>query len=278
MSRTRNDPPPVLELSGERTPVRDLVADLVRRRALVAMLARQDFAARYRSAALGLTWTVALPLLQGAVLAVVFTRIVRVRTDEPYIAFVLVGIATWAYVNGSVASASTAVVDGGSLATKIYFPRLVLPAVAPTANLVGYGISMLIGVAVAVAQTGAVHPHLLLLPVAMALAYALVLVVSAGAALLHVYSRDVRYVVTAVLMVAFYATPVIYPLQLAGGLTPYVLANPATGVVQLTRWCVFGQADHVGAGLLWTLGWVVVLTALVLRSYGRHERTACDRL
>ena len=242
------------------------------------MLARQDFAARYRSAVLGLAWTVALPLLQGIVLAVVFTRVVKVQTDVPYVGFVLVGIATWAYVNGSVSTASTAVVDGGALATKVYFPRLVLPAIAPTANLVGYAISMLVGLVVAVVQTREVHPQLLLLPVAMALAYALVLVVSALAALLHVSFRDVRYLVTALLLVAFYATPVIYPLELAGALEPVVLANPVTGVVQMTRWCVFGEAEALGTGLLWTLGWTVLLGALVLRSYGRHERTACDRL
>jgi lipopolysaccharide transport system permease protein len=269
---------PVLELSGERTPVRSLVADLVRGRHLVAMLARQDFAARYRSASLGLLWTVALPLLQGAVLAVVFTRVVKVQTDEPYVAFVLVGMAVWAFLNGSLQSASTAVVDGGAIATKIYFPRLVLPAVAPTANLVGFVISTAVGVVVAVVQTGRADARLMLLPAAMALAYLLVLVVGALAALLHVYFRDVRYVVTAVLLVAFYATPVIYPLELAGDLEPYVLANPATGCVQLVRWCVFGSADSLGPALAWTVGWLAVLTVLVLRAYGRHERIACDRL
>lgn len=258
--------------------MRALLADLVQRRALVVMLARQDFAARYRSAVLGLTWTVALPLLQGVVLAVVFTRVVRVETDVPYVGFVLVGIATWAYANASVATGSTSIVDGGALATKIYFPRLVLPAVAATANLVGYAISMAVGVVVALVQVREVHPHLLLLPVAMALAYLLVVAFSALAGLLHVYYRDVRYVVTAVLLVAFYATPVIYPLELAGGLEPLVLANPMTGVVQLTRWCVFGEAESLGAGLLWSVGWLVALTLVVLRAYSRHERTACDRL
>lgn len=258
--------------------MRVLVSDLVRARSLVAMLARQDFAARYRSAVLGLAWTVALPLLQGIVLAIVFTRIVKVQTDQPYVAFVLVGIASWAYLNGSISAASTSIVDGGSLATKLYFPRLVLPAIAPTSNLAGYAISMVVGVVVAVAQTGRVPPQLLLLPAAMVLAYLLAIAVSACAALLHVFFRDMRYLVTAVLLVAFYGTPVIYPLELAGQLAPFVLANPATGVVQLTRWCVFGDADSLGVALAWTLGWTALLTAVALRAYGRHERTACDRL
>ncbi len=82
----------VLELSGESTPVSDLLRGVARSWRLLPMLAKQDYVARYRSAALGLLWSVFLPLLQGAVLAVVFTHVVRVRTDTPsYAVFVLAG-------------------------------------------------------------------------------------------------------------------------------------------------------------------------------------------
>ncbi len=242
------------------------------------MLARQDFAARYRSAVLGLAWTVALPLLQGAVLALVFTLVVHVPTRGPYAAFVLVGMATWGYLNGSLTTAATAVVDGGAIATKVYFPRLFLPAVAPTSNLVGYALSMTVAVGVALAQTGRLHWQLAALPLAMALAFVLTVAASAAAALAHVFFRDVRYLVTALLLVAFYATPVIYPLSIAHGLRPYVLANPATGLVELTRWCVLGRADDLCIALSATVAWTVVLVAAALIAYGRHERTACDRL
>lgn len=267
----------VLELDGRPTPVRVLLGDLVRARGLLVMLARQDFAARYRSAVLGLGWTVLLPLLQGAVLALVFTHVVRVRTTEPYAGFVLVGMATWGYVNAALSAASTSIVDGGALATKVYFPRLVLPSVAPTSGLVGFALSLLIAVVISIALS-APHWQLVLLPVAMALAFVLVTALSAVTALLHVWFRDVRYLVTALLLIAFYATPVIYPLALAHGLRPFVIANPATGLVQLTRWCVFGRADSLGPSVAVTLAWTVVLLLLAVWSYARHERTACDRL
>lgn len=269
---------PVLELDGRPTPVGVLVGDVVRARGLLAMLAKQDYTARYRSAVLGLAWTVFLPLLQGAVLALVFTRVVRVHTPEPYAGFVLVGMASWAYLNGSLSAASTSIVDGGALATKIYFPRLLLPAIPPTSGLVGYAISMAVAVAIGVLQAGAIHPELVLLPAAMALGFLLITLLSALAALLHVFFRDVRYIVSALLLVAFYATPVIYPLELTKGLRPFVIANPATGVIELCRWCVFGRADSLVASVLVTLGWVVVLGFATLLSYSRLERTACDRL
>jgi ABC-type polysaccharide/polyol phosphate export permease len=268
----------VLELDGRPTPVRVLLRDLLGARGLLLMLARQDFAARYRSAVLGLAWTVFLPLLQGAVLALVFTHVVKVRTDVPYAGFVLVGMATWGYLNGALSAASTSIVDGGALATKVYFPRLVLPSVAPTSGLVGYALSLVVAVAVSLAQAREAHWQLVLLPAAMLLAFAFITSLSAVTALLHVWFRDVRYVVTALLLVAFYATPVIYPLSLAGDLEPFVLANPATGVVQLTRWCVFGRADSVGVAVAVTAAWTAVLLVATVVSFARHERTACDRL
>ncbi len=255
-----------------------MVIDLVRHRGLVLMLARQDFAARYRSAVLGLSWTVALPMLQGTVIALVLGRVARIHTAEPYAAFVLVGMAAWGYLNGSLATASTSVVDGGQLATKVYFPRLVLPSVAPTSNLVGYLLSTAVALVVAIVQTGEVHWQLVLLPVAMALAYLLIVSLSALAALAHVWFRDVRYLVTAALLIAFYATPVIYPLPLAAGLRPYVLANPATGVVELSRWCIFGRADSLAAAVASTVAWTVFLAAATVAAYARYDRTACDRL
>ena len=174
---------------------------LVAARGLLVMLARQDFAARYRSAVLGLAWTVFLPLLQGAVLALVFTKVVQVPTTEHYAGFVLVGMATWGYLNGALSAASTSIVDGGALATKVYFPRLVLPSVAPTSGLdrlravdAGRGRSR-----PRPSRRGALAAAAAA-RVAMALAFLFVTALSAVTALLHVWFRDVRYVVTALLL------------------------------------------------------------------------------
>jgi ABC-type polysaccharide/polyol phosphate export permease len=95
----------------------------------------------------------------------------------------------------------------------------------------------------------------------------------------------VRYIVQAGLLILFYATPIIYFLEGTGSvralpdsLLPFVLANPATGVVQLVRLALTGEASYVGTAVLVTCGWVVVLGVLVCAVYSRLERVACDRL
>lgn len=267
-----------LVLTGEATPVPQLLRGLARHWRLLPMLARQDFRARYRSASLGLLWSVALPLLQGVVLAAVFTRFVRIQTDVPYPVFVLAGITTWSYLSASLTTASGAIVDTGGLASRIYFPRLLLPAIAPAANAVGFAIALGVVIVLLPFFDVALQPRLLLLPFAIALAALLVYACGALGALLHVYFRDTRYVVTAAVLILFYATPVIYPLELAGGLAPLLAVNPFTGVVQLVRWCLLGRSDGLALPLLGTAGWLVVLLAVTALAYRRHERVAVDRL
>lgn len=269
---------PVLELTGESTPLPTLLGGLVRGWRLLPMLARQDFHSRYRSASLGLVWSVILPLLQGAVLAIVFTHVVKVHTALNYPVFVILGMNLWAYFNASFQTGSTAIVDGGGIAGKVYFPRLLLAAVPTGSNFVGFAISMAVVLGLMGALSVPFHPTLLALPAAMLLVALLAVLCSEIAALLHVYFRDVRYTVTALLLVLFYATPVIYPLSFTKGLAPIVEANPLTGIVQLARWSVFSSVGALGVPLAATAAWIVGLTLVTLLAFARYERIACDRL
>lgn len=272
--------PTVLELTGETTPVRTLVGDLWRHRDLLPMLAAKDFHARYRSASLGVLWSVFLPLLQGAVFAIVFTRVVRVplAPGMSYPVFVISGMVLWSYFTQSLTAGSTAIVDGGAIAGKVYFPRSILPAVPAVANAVSFAISAAMLLGLMVVFDVPFRPTLLLFPVAMVLTAALAALLASLLTLLHVYFRDVRYAVQAALLVAMYASPVIYPLNEAKGLQPILLANPVTGVLQLARFALFGDADRLGVAVTISACWLVSLTIAALFAYRRHERIAVDRL
>lgn len=276
---TQSRPRRVLDLAGERTTVRRLLANLARDFHLLPMLARQHYRAQYRSASLGLLWSVFLPLVQGAVLAVVFTRVVRIETDQPYGVFVIAGMTTWAYLNQSLSVASTSIVDTKDLAGRIYFSRMLLPAIAPSANLPGLGVSMGVVAVLAVVSDVALTWRLLLLPVAMVLCMLLVVAMAEILAIGHVYFRDLRYIVSAALLILFYATPVFYPLELVPGmLRPIVEANPLTGVVQFLRWTFLPNLEGVWRPLAISCGWLVVLVVVGFLLYRRHERIAADRM
>ena len=285
MSLTSSTSPEVLDLAGERTPVRVLLTDLWRAGDLLGMLARQDYRSRYRSASLGLAWSVFLPLLQGLVIAVVFSQLIGGGAASVYVPYVVVGVMTFGYLSQSISAASTSIVDSADIAGRIYFPRLLLPAIAPTANLPALLISLGIAEAVVLLAGGGVHPTLPLVLAAVALAWLFAVLAGALLTMLHVYSRDVRYIVQAVLMALFYATPILYFLEpqdgiraLPDSIIPWILANPLSGVVQLVRLALTGEAAHVGTAVAVTCGWVAAMLLVVPLVYARLERVACDRL
>lgn len=282
---TSDAPTAVLDLSGERTPVRPLLADLFRHRGLLRLLALQDFRGRYRSASLGLAWSVMLPVLQGVVIGFVFSHIIGGGRTGSYAPYVIVGTTAWSYMQQSLTAASSSIVDNGQIAGRIYFPRLTLPAVPPTANLPGLLISLCVAEAITLIVGQGIHLSLLLVPAVVVLAWMLVTSLGALATMAHVYSRDVRYIVQAGMLVLFYATPIIYRLDSQGGIKalpsairPFVIANPFSGVIELARYAVLGEADALVPTVTATICWTVVLTLAAIVVFSRFERVACDRL
>lgn len=270
---------PGFELTGESTPVGELVRDIWASRQLVRMLARKDFFVKYRRASFGLLWAVLLPLFQAAVLSYVFSKVVRVETDVPYAVFVFPAYAAWSYFAQTLIPASTAIVDNSTLSNKIYFPRAVLPLTNILASLYGFAFTV-IAVLLVCAGFG-VNPGwriLLLLPATVllvALTASLSLVLSA----LHVYFRDVRFLLQAAMSVWLFVTPVLYPLERAPGGSQAVLrANPMTGIAQLFRASVTGEETGIGPSVLITVAWVVVAATAAALVHRRYNRVFSDLL
>lgn len=266
-------------LSGPVTPIPELVASVWESRQLLAILARKDFYVRYRRASLGLLWAVGLPLFQALVLALVFSRVIRIHTGTSLAVFVLAGMVGWTYFSNTLSAASTAIVDGSGISTRIYFPRVLLPLVSVVANLYGYAITLVILLVLCpVLGVGLGAGVLWLLP-----ATALVVVLAAGAGLvasaLHVYFRDIRYIITAAVIGWFYLTPVFYPLRLAHGFVhAVVVANPVTGVVELLRAATAGVDPRWGWTVVVSVAWSVVLVAIGAGLHRRYNRLFTDLL
>ena len=132
----------VLSIGPDPEAWRPWLADLRAHVPVLGMLARKDFQTRYKRASLGVLWVVALPVLQAVVLAVVFSRVGRFQVVGSYTTFVMGGIFAWAYLSGTVQAATTAIVDGASLADKVWFPRAILVLVPVLANGVGLLVSL----------------------------------------------------------------------------------------------------------------------------------------
>jgi ABC-type polysaccharide/polyol phosphate export permease len=268
------------ELRGETTPLPRLLRDAWRARFILRAISRRDFFTRYRRPSLGVIWSVVAPIVQASILAVVFTKIVRVQTSIPYMVFVLSGVVAWTFFSATLSSAVRAITGGSGIASKVYFPRCILPLTNVGTNLYGYVPSVVVLVVAAAAYRIHITPRwLMLIPATVVM----VLLTSAFAlvfAALQVYFRDIAFILGVIIQGWFYGSGVFFPIERVpeGTLRDLVVANPATGMVEMFRVAFMGFRPWSLTSLWWTLGWTAALFVFAAVLYRRYDRIFVDLL
>src|SRR5512143_871153 len=208
---------------------------LVRYRALVQSLVSRELKARYRGSVLGFLWSFVNPLLVLLTYTLVFTVILPNRQPDiqPYFLFLFCGILPWTWFQASLAESSGVIIASGNLIKKVLFPAEVLPTVCVLTNLVHF----LLGLPILLAFLAYEH-RLGWLALALPLPMLVQLVLSLGLALflpaLAVHFRDILSILTHVLHLWFFATPIIYSyaaLPETSLLRRVLRLNPMTHVV-----------------------------------------------
>jgi len=189
---------------------------LFRYRGLIQSLVARELKARYRGSVLGFLWSFINPLLLLLIYTFVFTVIMPNRNElaQPYAVFMFCGILPWNWFSSSLMEASGSLVAGGNLIKKVLFPAEILPLVSVLANMVHFFLGLLILVVFLIVYRHWPDPAgLLWFPVAVIVQ----LVFTSGLALflaaLTVHYRDIRDLLSNLLMFWFFATPIIYPWQ-----------------------------------------------------------------
>ncbi len=224
---------------------------LIRYRLLIHSLVSRELKARYRGSVLGFFWSFVNPVLLLLTYWLVFTFMLpaaRSAEIEPYFVFLFCGILPWTWFNSSILEASGVLIAGGNLLKKVLFPAEVLPIVTVLANGVQFLLGLPILLAV-LALSSHLHPSALLLPLPIAVqllfTMGLALVVSA----LTVHFRDIQNILSHLLHVWFFATPVLYLLPETGSLRTVLRFNPMSHVILSYQEILFrGHFTH-GRGL-----------------------------
>ncbi len=198
----------------------------------------RNIRARYQQSALGMLWAVIQPAAQVAIFTLVFTMFVRVDTGKtPYVVFAYVALVPWTFLASSLADMSNALVGNMSLVTKIYFPREVLPISAMLARLMDFGLAAGLLILLIVYFQVPIFPMgWLFLPVILAIQVALILGLGLALAAANVFYRDVQSLLTLVIQLWFYASPIIYPIQMVPErLRSIYFLNPMAGILESYR-------------------------------------------
>lgn len=245
---------------------------LWRYRGLVRRLVQRDLHLKYKGSILGVGWSLAHPLLLVGMYTVAFRLVLRVDVEQfPY--FLLSGLLPWTFHAGALASATGAVVDAGHLVRKVDFPRMALPFGATLTQWAQFVLMYAIVVTIiGVIGVGFSPATLLVVPLAL---LQLVFTIGVGALLCtaHVYFRDVRHLVEVGLQLWFWATPVIYPLQLVPEwLLPIVRANPMALFVTAYQQAVVHHTSIAATEWLALVGVSAATFSLGFLVFQRFER------
>ena len=257
--------------------------DLLRYRELFYFLAWRDVLVRYKQTVIGILWAVLRPLLTLLIFVFIFGRVAKLPAHGmPYPVMVFAGLLPWQLFSSSLTECATSLITNSNLISKVYFPRLIVPASAVIVSLVDFAISF--GLLALLMIFYHVWPtwHLLALPFFTLLA----LIASTGAGLwlaaLNVEYRDFRYVVPFFVQLGLYVSPVGFSSSLVRdklGETVFVLysLNPMVGVVDGFRWAISGGATPVFVpGLIASFSVMSLLLVSGVWYFRRMERTFAD--
>jgi len=201
------------------------------------VLTRHEFRARYRAQALGVVWSLLNPLVMMGILSLIFTRMFR-STQPHFPIFMLIGLIAWEWVSNAASTATGAFVANAEILKRTVFPRALLPM----AGMLSYGINFLIECTVLIAfipifpDAFTLSWTLLLIPVVLLFLVVLLSGITLMVSALNVIYRDVQYLVTTLLMIFYWLTPLIYPIDIVP--EPFQTAfkcSPLTGILNALR-------------------------------------------
>jgi homopolymeric O-antigen transport system permease protein len=272
---------PELILEPGRTEKR-YYADLWRYRELFLILAWRDIAVRYKQTIIGVAWAILRPFLTMVVFTVIFGRLAGLPSDghAPYALLVFVGMLPWTLCATVLSDASNSLIGNANLISKVYFPRLIIPAATVVTALVDFLISFVILLGLLVFYRFIPGWHIVLLPLFIVLAVLVSLGPSLWITALNVKYRDFRYVIPFIVQFGLYISPVGFSSQVipAHWRLLYRL-NPMVGVIDGFRWCILGGDSPVyWRGFALSLALVACFLWLGVRQFRKMEKSFADLL
>lgn len=264
---------PLVVIESSRAWVPINFPDLWSYRELLYFLIWRDVRVRYKQTVLGAAWAILQPLVTMIIFTYFFGKLARVPTEGiPYPIFFYTGLLLWTYFSNSVMSGANSLIGNTNLITKVYFPRLIIPASSIGAGLVDFAIAsfLLIGLLIYYSFPVTLN-YLMLIPlVALTTLFALGMAVLLAA--LNVRYRDVRYALPFLIQVWLFVSPVIYPSTLVPAEWRWMMIlNPLTGVIEGFRAALLGREFH-WLSLGYSAAFTLILLVYSSYTFRRMER------
>lgn len=247
-------------------------------RELLYFLIWRDLKVRYKQTILGFAWAIIPPIARVLLFTVIFGRFIKTPTEGvPYPLYAYAALLPWSLFSGAINRSGTSLVQSAGLISKVYFPRLVVPLSAALGALADFAISLVVLACLMLYYQCVPTPALLTLPLWAGLALSLGFGVGLGLSAINVRFRDVTFVMTLLVELWMYASPVVYSLEVVEDKYRFWYdLNPMVGCIQGFRWAILHSSTQMD------VPWVsaVVLTGTILAAatfyFNQVERSFAD--
>ncbi len=254
--------------------------DLWRYRELFSVLAWRDVSVRYKQTVIGVAWAVVRPFVTMIVFTVVFNRIAQLPSDgtTPYSLMVFAGMLPWTFFSTALADASNSLVANSNLISKVYFPRLIVPAATVVVAFVDFLISFSSLLLLMLWYQFMPGWQIICLPLFVALAFLASLGPSLWITSLNVKYRDFRYIIPFIVQFGLYISPVGFSSSVVPEQWRFLYSlNPIVGIIDGFRWCILGGNSPIyWPGFLASIGVTVFFLWFGIRQFRKMERSFAD--
>jgi len=254
--------------------------DLWRFRELFYILSWRDIKVRYKQTVLGAAWSIIRPLLTTIVFTVVFNKIAKLQNpgNAPYALMVFAGMLPWQFFSNALSESSNSLIGNANLITKVYFPRMIIPASSVITSMVDFAISFLILVAMCCWYQYLPSWHIIFLPLFILIAFFCAFGVGLYLTAVNVKYRDFRYIIPFIIQFGLYITPVGFSSSVIGERWKFLYSlNPMVGVIDGFRWCILGDSMSLSS-LLISLTTTLLFLMLGLFYFRKMEKTFADNI
>ena len=258
--------------------------EIWRYRDMYVMFVQRTFRTAYKQTVLGPLWFIITPVLSVIVYVAVFGGIAKIPTDGvPPVLFYLLGISVWGYFASCLNATSNSFVSNADIFGKVYFPRIIMPLVAVTTNLMTFCIQLLIFSAfyiyyVATGTQLQIHWQLALFPVLVFILAMMAVGFGMIFSSMTTKYRDLQVMLGKIISLWVYITPVIYPLSFVTNekLHLAMSLNPVTPVVEAIKYSLLGQGQFSWLWLGYSVVFTIILLLIGLMMFNKVQKSFMD--
>lgn len=255
-------------------------ADMWKYRELFYILSWRDIKVRYKQTVLGAAWSIIRPLLTAVIFTIVFSKLAKLENPghAPYMLMVFAGMLPWQFFSNALSESSSSLIGNANLITKVYFPRLIIPASAVITSLLDLMISFVIMLILMFYFQYPLSWNILCFPILVFFLFIFSLGLGLYLTAINVKYRDFRYIIPFIIQFGLYITPVGFSSSLVADKWRYVYAiNPMVGIIDAFRWSILGESMNWNTFLISVS--VIILTFFKgIQYFRKTEKSFADHI